>query len=56
MRPNAALRALLVDLDAWVSAGKEPPPNVMPSVADGTLATPMPQETSGFPQIPGVVL
>ena len=55
MRPNAALRALLVDLDAWVSTGKAPPENHMPRVADGTLAPPLPQESSGFPRIPGVV-
>ena len=27
----------------------------MPHVADGTLVPPLPQETSGFPKIPGVV-
>ncbi len=54
MRPNAALRALLVELDAWVTAGKAPPANEMPSVAGGTLVAPMPQETYGFPKITGV--
>jgi Alpha/beta hydrolase domain len=55
LRPNAALRALLVDLDAWVTAGTTPPANQMPRVADGTLAPPLPQERYGFPRIPGVV-
>jgi hypothetical protein len=55
MRPNAALRALLTDLDAWVSRGVEPPANRMPHVADGTLVPPLPQAVAGFPTIPGVV-
>ena len=55
LRPNAALRALLTDLDQWVTSGTEPPANRMPHVADGTLVAPLPQETSGFPHIPGVV-
>ena len=55
LRPNAALRALLVDLDAWVTAGTAPPADRLPRVADGTLAPPLPQEASGFPRIPGVV-
>jgi hypothetical protein len=55
LRPNAALRALLVDLDAWVADGTAPPADRMPRVADGTLAPPLPQDASGFPRIPGVV-
>jgi hypothetical protein len=59
MTPNAVLRALLTDLDAWVTAGAAPPVNRMPRVADGTLAPPLPQEgyasDYGFPRIPGVV-
>jgi hypothetical protein len=55
LRPNAALRALLVDLDDWVSAGTAPPADRLPRVTDGTLAPPLPQEASGFPRIPGVV-
>lgn len=59
MEPNAVLRALLVDLDAWVSGGTAPPPNQMPRVADGTLVPPLPQEgfksAYAFPPIPGVV-
>jgi Alpha/beta hydrolase domain len=30
------LRAALVNLDAWVSEGREPPPSVYPRLADGT--------------------
>ena len=52
---NPVLRALLVDLDQWVSAGADPPPSKLPRVADGTLVAPMPRESVGFPSIPGVV-
>ena len=31
------LRALLVALDRWVTDGEEPPPSVVPRIADGTL-------------------
>jgi Alpha/beta hydrolase domain len=59
MTPNATLRALLTDLDAWVTAGTAPPASQMPRVADGTLVPPLPQEGFGssyaFPVIPGVV-
>ncbi|HEY4403079.1 MAG TPA: alpha/beta hydrolase domain-containing protein [Xanthobacteraceae bacterium] len=54
LRPNQALRALLVDLDAWVTEGEAPPKDHMPRAADGTLAPPLPQAGMGFPQIPGV--
>jgi hypothetical protein len=54
LRPNQALRALLVDLDAWVTEGEAPPKDRMPRVADGTLAPPLPQSAMGFPQIRGV--
>jgi Alpha/beta hydrolase domain len=54
LRPNQALRALLVDLDAWVTEGEAPPKDRLPRVADGTLAPPLPQSGMGFPQIPGV--
>jgi hypothetical protein len=52
---NPVLRALLVDLDQWVSNGADPPPSRMPRVADGTLVPPMSQDGVGFPSIPGVV-
>ena len=55
LRPDAALRALLTDLDAWVTTGTAPPANQMPRVADGTLVPPLPQDGYGFPRIPGVV-
>ena len=55
MRPNAFLRATLVALDEWVSAGKTPPDDRMPRVKDGTLAPPLPQNGMGFPRIPGVL-
>jgi len=55
LRPNQVRRALLVDLDAWVTDGVAPPTDRMPRVADGTLVPPLPQEGYGFPRIPGVV-
>ncbi len=55
LKPNQTLRALLVDLDAWVTEGEAPPPDRMPRVADGTLMPPLPQAGMGFPQIPSVV-
>ena len=50
---NAAMRALLVALDAWVTTGQEPPPSRVPRHADGTLVGPTQQDT-GFPKIAGV--
>jgi hypothetical protein len=55
LRGNAVLRALLLDLDAWVTSGTAPPADRMPHVADGTLVPPPSPEGSGFPHIPGVV-
>jgi hypothetical protein len=51
---NAVLRALLVGLDEWVSAGTEPPASRVPRRADGTLVPSTPQDSVGFPTIPGV--
>jgi hypothetical protein len=48
--PMPALRALLMALDQWVSDGIAPPPNQVPTIADGTLVSPA---TIGFPEIPG---
>ena len=47
-------RALLVDMDQWVTAGVAPPPSQVPKLADGTLVPPLPQSGVGFPTIPGV--
>jgi hypothetical protein len=52
--PNPVLRALLVDLDEWVSTGRLPPDNRVPHVADGTMVPSLPQSGVGFPVIPGV--
>ena len=52
---NASLRALLVNLDDWVTQSKEPPDSRVPRVANGTLVPPLPQPGVGFPSIPGVV-
>jgi hypothetical protein len=51
---NAVLRALLVDLDEWVSNGEEPPASRLPRIADSTLVPPLPQSGVGFPNIPAV--
>jgi hypothetical protein len=51
---NAVLRALLVAMDQWATAGIEPPVSRLPSLADGTLVPPLPQDGQGFPDIPGV--
>jgi hypothetical protein len=54
--PNSAapvLRALLVALDQWVSAGIEPPPSRIPTLGDGTL---VPPAKTGFPAIPDVAV
>jgi hypothetical protein len=52
--PGPVLRALLGDLDAWVSSGHEPPANRIPRRGDGTLEPSLPQAGMGFPNIPGV--
>jgi Alpha/beta hydrolase domain len=52
--PNAGLRALLVALDEWVTAGKKPPASRVPQRRNGTLASSTPQEEAGFPSIPGI--
>ncbi|HWY49382.1 MAG TPA: alpha/beta hydrolase domain-containing protein [Bryobacteraceae bacterium] len=52
---NTVLRALLVDLDNWVSKGTEPPASRLPRVSDGTLVPALPQSGVGFPNIPGVI-
>ena len=52
---NTVLRALLVDLDQWVSNGMEPPASRLPRVADATLVPALPQTAVGFPNIPGVL-
>src|ERR1051325_3706962 len=51
---GAGLRALLVDLDEWISDGKRPPYSRLPRRINGTLVSPLPQDKAGFPKIPGV--
>ncbi|MBI2999675.1 MAG: hypothetical protein HYY46_14685 [Deltaproteobacteria bacterium] len=46
-------KALLVRLQAWVTAGKEPPQSRFPSLTDGTLVPALPRAGQGFPAIPG---
>ena len=45
------VRALLRDMDAWVSEGSPAPPSRIPHISDGTL---VPTEKAGWPVIPGV--
>ncbi len=49
------LRAMLVALDRWVSAGKEPPASRYPRISDGTLVD-LEAFRKSFPRIPGVGL
>ncbi len=53
--PNPGHRALLVALDEWVSEGMAPPHSRVPRRSNGTLVPSLPQESVGFPDIPGVV-
>ncbi|RYZ67056.1 MAG: hypothetical protein EOP08_03575, partial [Proteobacteria bacterium] len=48
-----AMRALLVSLDEWITRGRAPPASRHPTVASGTLVSPM-RSATGFPAIPGV--
>jgi len=48
------LRAALVNLDRWVSAGAEPPPNAVPRLADGT-AVAAASTAPVYARIPGAV-
>ena len=47
------LRAMLVNLDRWVSDGVEPPPSAVPRLADGTAVT-AESTRARFAAIPGV--
>jgi alpha/beta hydrolase family protein len=54
LAPAPVLRALLVDMDEWMTNGTPPPDNRVPTRTDGTLAPSLPQSGMGFPHIPGV--
>ncbi|MCY4602398.1 MAG: alpha/beta hydrolase domain-containing protein [Acidobacteria bacterium] len=54
LEAEPVLRALLVALDEWVTAGKDPPASRVPRRADATLVEALPREHLGFPAIPGV--
>jgi hypothetical protein len=47
------LRAALVNLDRWVTAGVEPPPSVVPRLKDGT-AVPAESTRDRYTRLPGV--
>jgi hypothetical protein len=49
------LRALLLALDGWVTAGHEPPASVYPTLEGGTLGT-LADYRRAFPSIPGIKL
>ncbi|HEX6512288.1 MAG TPA: alpha/beta hydrolase domain-containing protein, partial [Chloroflexota bacterium] len=48
-------RALLVAMDEWATSGTQPPPSMLPRVADGTLVTAK-AYLEKYPRIPGVNL
>ena len=48
------LRAALVNLDQWVSAGVEPPPSMHPRLADGTAVS-RADALAALPELPGLV-
>ncbi|MGE3509299.1 MAG: alpha/beta hydrolase domain-containing protein [Vicinamibacterales bacterium] len=54
LTPNATLRALLVNLDAWVTRGVQPPPSRVPRASDGTMVESLPQGRVGFPVLRNV--
>jgi hypothetical protein len=54
LSPTAGLRALLTDLDAWISHRVEPPASRLPRRFNHTLVPSVPQSGVGFPHIPGV--
>lgn len=45
------LRALLIDLDKWITSGSEPPPSRYPTIAQRQL---VPREAVQFPKIPSL--
>src|SRR3954451_22997164 len=46
-------RALLTDLDSWVTKGVAPPPSQRPTLGNGLLVN-TDRASVGFPEIPGV--
>ena len=51
-RPH--IRALIKALDEWATEGVLPPESRWPRSSDGTFVPSLPQESVGFPKIPGV--
>jgi hypothetical protein len=49
---SAISRALVADMDQWITASVEPPASVYPNLTNGTLQT-VTQEQATFPTIPG---
>jgi hypothetical protein len=49
---SAISRALVVDMDQWISDNVDPPPSSYPNLTDGTLQT-VAQEQASYPTIPG---
>jgi hypothetical protein len=45
------LRALLLDMDAWIRANTEPPPSRFPTIASGQL---VPRQAVRFPAVPSL--
>lgn len=51
---SATMRALMVAMDEWVSAGIEPPASRWPTVSKGELAPPGDQAAIGFPTLAAI--
>lgn len=52
---NPLMRAKLINLERWVTAGEEPPPSVFPRLLDGT-AVPPSEVVAAFSAIPGAAV
>ena len=52
LHAGGPMRALLVAMGQWITAGTPPPANRYPSVADKTLVSPE-EDVASFPTIPG---
>ncbi len=51
---SGTMRALMVTMDQWLSAGTEPPPSRWPQMARGELALPANRSAVGFPDFAGL--
>ena len=52
---NPLMRAKLINLERWVTAGEEPPPSAFPRLANGTAVSPN-EVVAAFSAVPGVAV